>query len=227
MHPAIKKLPMNDFTDDSAVKFYLNRKGEEGRVEESLLGHDAMGGGVENSHGSTSSVGSGDGGEAGVAILGDSIVRSPKSQFLSVSTPGGSTVSPERFTSPSIRFPLQLIIYREDLPDDMLFHPTTEAIVFKEHLRDSDLSSPVAVVNPSFRKKVFMFPRNVTVAEVIEMGLDRFGILEGVVDGGDEVEDKSVKRRSSPRVRYGLWASVNGNGECAFVSKNSYFYIIS
>jgi hypothetical protein len=26
MHPAIKSLPMNDFTDDSAVKFYLNRR---------------------------------------------------------------------------------------------------------------------------------------------------------------------------------------------------------
>lgn len=25
MHPATKKLSMNDFTDDSAVKFYLNR----------------------------------------------------------------------------------------------------------------------------------------------------------------------------------------------------------
>ena len=25
-HPAIKRLPMNDFTDDSAVKFYLNRR---------------------------------------------------------------------------------------------------------------------------------------------------------------------------------------------------------
>jgi hypothetical protein len=25
MHPAIKKLPMNDFTNDSAVKFYFNR----------------------------------------------------------------------------------------------------------------------------------------------------------------------------------------------------------
>ena len=35
--------------------------------------------------------------------------------------------------------------------------------------------------------------KNVTVAEVIELGLERFGILEGVVDGGDEVEDKFTK----------------------------------
>jgi len=35
-----------------------------------------------------------------------------------------------------------------------------------------------------------MLPKNVTVAEVIEVGLERFGILEGVVDGGDEIEDK-------------------------------------
>ncbi|XP_006455434.1 hypothetical protein AGABI2DRAFT_180496 [Agaricus bisporus var. bisporus H97] len=209
MHPAIKKLPMNDFTDDSAVKFYLNRKGEEGGVEESLLGHDAGGGVVEDSYGSSSG-GEGESGDAGVAILGDTIVRSPKSQLLSVSA-ATSSVSSERFTSPSIRFPLQLVIYREDLPDDMVFHPTTEAIVFKDHLRDSDLSTQGGGVNPMARKKVFMFPRNVTVAEVIEMGLDRFGILEGVVDGGDEVEDKSVKRRSSPRVRYGLWVGANGH----------------
>ncbi len=58
-----------------------------------------------------------------------------------------------------------------------------------------------------------MFPKNVTVAEVIELGLERFGILEGVVDGGDEVEDKSTKRRSISRVRYGLTVDVGNHGK--------------
>lgn len=37
MHPAIKKLSMNDFTDDSAVKFYLNRKRRDGVDDSDLL----------------------------------------------------------------------------------------------------------------------------------------------------------------------------------------------
>ncbi|KAF9446797.1 hypothetical protein P691DRAFT_761309 [Macrolepiota fuliginosa MF-IS2] len=204
MHPAIKKLPMNDFTDDSTVKFYLNRRSGEGEDsgdggEDSMLGHGVEDGddtaAAEMSHGE-------------MGVLGEMVVQSPKSQYLTVST--GMTVTPERFSSPSIRFPVQLVIYREDLPDDMVFHPTTEAIVFKDQLRESEVSAQ-ASVNPNMRKKVFMFPKNVTVAEVIELGLERFGILEGVVDGGDEIEDKLTKRRSSERVRYGLWVNTNGH----------------
>ncbi len=41
-----------------------------------------------------------------------------------------------------------------------------------------------------------MLPKNVTIAEVTEIGLERFGIQNGVADGGDEVEDKTTKRRS-------------------------------
>jgi hypothetical protein len=63
------------------------------------------------------------------------------------------------------------------------------------------------------RKKVFVFPKNVTVAEVIELSLERFGIEEGVVDGGDEIEDKLTKRRSSSRVRYGLIVDAGFHGE--------------
>ncbi|KXN88348.1 Tip elongation aberrant protein Tea4 [Leucoagaricus sp. SymC.cos] len=200
MHPAIKKLPMNDFTDDSAVKFYLNRKGEEG-IEDSNLGHEA----------DDTLVAEPFGGEQSVAVLGDTIIQSPRSQYLTVTTGGLSpNVTQERFSSPSIRFAVQLVIYRDDLPDDMMFHPTTEAIVFKDQLREVEISVH-ALVNPHMRKKVFMFPKNVTVAEVIELGLERFGILEGVVDGGDEVEDKLAKRGSSGRVRYGLWISINGH----------------
>ncbi|KAJ3531121.1 hypothetical protein NMY22_g8287 [Coprinellus aureogranulatus] len=186
MHPAISKLPMNDFTDDSAVKFYLNRRSDDGG-DDSSTGHEG-----EDTLIADSSVGS----EAAGNLPSPG---SGKTQFLSVSV-GNANVTPERFTSPSVRFPLQLVIYPDDLPDDMCFHPTTEAIVFKNSLRDSNSSllSPSGV-SSQLRRKVFIFPKNITVAEVIELGLERFGILEGVVDGGDEVEDKYTKRSSSSR----------------------------
>ncbi|KAF9530938.1 hypothetical protein CPB83DRAFT_874859 [Crepidotus variabilis] len=190
MHPAIKKLSMNDFTDDSAVKFYLNRRGD--GPDDSLEGHDDE-----------------DTITADTSHTHETIVASPlRSQFLSPNGLGGSNVTPERFTSPSIRFALQVVIYAEDLPDDMQFHPMTEAIVFKSSLQDP--TSPV-VVSPALRRKIFMFPKNVTVAEVTELGLERFGIQDGVVDGGDEVEDKTTKRRSGVRVRYGLTVSLDGH----------------
>lgn len=188
MHPAIKKLSMNDFTDDSAVKFYLNCKGD-GRRD------------------------SGANEEGDETLLAESTFdddpETPRSPAFF-----GSNVTPDRFSSPSYKFALQLVIHPEDLPDDMVFDPLTEAIVFKGTLRER---SPIPVTSPTGvpqhqRKKIFVLPKNVTVAEVTEMGLDRFGIIDGVVDGGDEVEDKLAKRRSSTRVRYGLAVDTNGRG---------------
>jgi len=72
--------------------------------------------------------------------------------------------------------------------------------------------APVLIL-PNVRRKVFMFPRKITVAEVTELGLERFGIQEGVVDGGDEVEDKTTrtaKRRSGSRVWYVLMVNNDG-----------------
>ncbi|KAE9391917.1 hypothetical protein BT96DRAFT_1000839 [Gymnopus androsaceus JB14] len=140
------------------------------------------------------------------------IVGSPR--HLTVSTQGN--VPAERFSSPSFQFAMQVTIYADDLPEDMVFDPLTEAIVFKHTLRDRDrlqsqsssLASPGLPMNMC--RKVFVFPKNVAVAEVIEIGLEQFGILEGVVDGGDEIEDKSTKRRSSSRVRYGLAVDAGG-----------------
>ncbi|KAI0765553.1 hypothetical protein BC629DRAFT_1541037 [Irpex lacteus] len=156
-------MPMNDFTDDSAVKFYLNRRGGD---PDDPFRDDAD--------------------ESYMAESADEDGGSPRSsnQYLSINT-GGLTAVAERFSSPSFRFALQLVIHPEDLPDDMVFDPLTEAIVFKNTLRD--------------RHGNLHFPKNVTVAEVIEQGLERFGIIDGVVDGGDEVEDKLTKRRSSTR----------------------------
>lgn len=107
---------------------------------------------------------------------------------------------------PSTRFAVQIYIYPEELPDGMVFDPHTEAIVPRSTLQHRSGSS--AAISPGVsqtkRRKVFVFPKNTTVAEVIEASLERFGILEGVVEGGDDVEDKPTKRRSSSRVRYGL-----------------------
>ncbi|KAI0084194.1 hypothetical protein BDY19DRAFT_898933 [Irpex rosettiformis] len=188
MHPAIKKLPMNDFTDDSAVKFYLNRKG--GDPDDPFQDE------AEESY---------------MAESPDEEGGSPRfnNQYLSINT--GLPAVAERFSSPSFRFALQLVIHPEDLPDDMVFDPLTEAIVFKDTLRDRHGTAiPSPGISATQRRKIFLFPKNVTVAEVIEQGLERFGIIDGVVDGGDEVEDKLAKRRSSTRVRYILSIDLNG-----------------
>ena len=38
MHPTIRKLSMNDFTDDSSVKLYLNRRTDD--ADDSTNGHE-------------------------------------------------------------------------------------------------------------------------------------------------------------------------------------------
>lgn len=178
MHPAIRKLSMNDFTDDSAVKFYLNRKSED-ILDEIDEGDETL-------------------------MAEDHSRDSSGSLYLNAANAAG--VNQDRFSSPSNKFAMQVIIYPSDLPDDMVFDPMTEAIVFKHTLRDRGQSNitPANGVSQVMRRKIFLFPKNVTVGEVIELGLERFGILDGVVDGGDEVEDKQTKRRSTTRVRYML-----------------------
>ena len=184
---------MNDFTDDTAVKIYLNRHSESGSDESGTTEGDETTPNTETVPG--------DGETTGLRLR-------PRPHNL---TTAGATVPSERFSSPSFRFALQLLIHPEDLPDDMVFDPLTEAIVFKNTLRDRP---QVNTSSAAFRRKIFVFPKNITVAEVIEIGLERFGIPDGVVDGGDEVEDKNTKRRSSSRVRYVLNVLVDGKGWC-------------
>lgn len=193
-HPAIKKLPMNDFRDDTAVEIYLNRRSDSGSDESATVGE-----GDTSTNSESAQV---DGANGGVRL------RPPN---LNIS---GATVASERFSSPTFRFALQLLIYPDDLPDDMVFDPLTEAIVFKNTLRDRP---QVTASFAPFRRKIFTFPKNITVAEVTEIGLERFGIPDAVVDGGDEVEDKNTKRRSSSRVRYVLNVLVDGKGWLSFL----------
>jgi hypothetical protein len=187
-HPAIKQLPMNDFTDDTAVKIYLNRHSESGSDESAT---------AEEGDTSTNSESAQADGNGAVRLRPHNL------------TIAGVTVASERFSSPTFRFALQILIYPDDLPDDMVFDPLTEAIVFKHTLRDRP---QVTASSAPFRRKIFMFPKNITVAEVIEISLERFGIPDAVVDGGDEVEDKNIKRRSSSRVRYVLNVLIDGKG---------------
>ncbi|KAG8693207.1 hypothetical protein FRC09_010657, partial [Ceratobasidium sp. 395] len=215
--PAIAKLGMNDFADDSAVKFYLNRRpstrASGGDVQQMInedvtLRAEDINEAVE--------------GDANLEKDDDTVRMSGSSTgtvnnrpLLSVSTAAQGTVSPERFTSPSARFSVQVAIFPEDLPESMVFDPHTEAIVPRSTLRDRSQAGALASpgVSQTQRRKVLNFPKNTTVAEVIEASLERFGILEGVVEGGDAVEDKMSKRRSHSRVRYGLSVQVEGQTE--------------
>ena len=201
-HPAIKKLPMNDFTDDTAVKIYLNRHSESGSDESATA--------EEGDTSTNSESAQADGENGGVRLRPHNL------------TIAGVTVASERFSSPTFRFALQILIYPDDLPDDMVFDPLTEAIVFKHTLRDRP---QVTASSAPFRRKIFVFPKNITVAEVIEISLERFGIPDAVVDSGDEVEDKNIKRRSSSRVRYVLNVLIDGKGWfCLFFHSHWYSF---
>ncbi|KZT38703.1 hypothetical protein SISSUDRAFT_718026 [Sistotremastrum suecicum HHB10207 ss-3] len=210
-HPAIRSLGMNDFTDDSTVKLYLNRKGAEGfdddddEVDKGEEGEDDTI--VLNSDREKEKASERDSADVSASFLRPPPHHNSPNAILTST----GTVTPERFTSPSVRFSLQLVIFPEDLPDGMVFDPQTEAIVPKSTLRDRSQSGSYAV-SQTKRRKVFSFPKNTTVAEVIELGLERFGILEGVVDGGDDVDDKVTKRRSHSRVKYGLSVLIDGHG---------------
>ncbi|CEL59744.1 Tip elongation aberrant protein Tea4 OS=Schizosaccharomyces pombe (strain 972 / ATCC 24843) GN=tea4 PE=1 SV=2 [Rhizoctonia solani AG-1 IB] len=208
--PAIAKLGMNDFADDSAVKFYLNRKpspkSSDGSPSPRGIEEDITLRADEIDDAGTS---------AGVAVADDDTdtLRGSVSYgttngrpHLTVAPASQGSVPPERFTSPSARFSVQVVIYPEDLPEGMVFDPHTEAIVPRGTLQHRSQSGIAASpgISQTQRRKVLNFPKNTTVAEVIEASLERFGILEGVVDGGDDVEEKLTKRRSHSRVRYGL-----------------------
>ncbi|CAE6510744.1 unnamed protein product [Rhizoctonia solani] len=215
--PAIAKLG-NDFADDSAVKFYLNRNPSPKSADE----HSPPRGIEEDITLRAEEIDDGSGGSGGADDDTDTLRGSTISNgtangrpHLTVSPASQGSVPPERFTSPSARFSVQVVIYPEDLPEGMVFDPHTEAIVPRATLQHRSQSGIAASpgISQTQRRKVLNFPKNTTVAEVIEASLERFGILEGVVEGGDDVEEKMSKRRSHSRVRYGLAASNEGQAE--------------
>ncbi|WVR08214.1 hypothetical protein IAU60_005261 [Kwoniella sp. DSM 27419] len=213
-HPAIARLGMNDFSDDSAVKIYFNRRRPGSTVVENtpVVGSTSVSQPgmpepasefssystqLSTYHGSPSST---DNGEISTPPMHASRRFNPS---LTVDTNGQA--SPERYSSPSARFTVQLVIHPGDLPDGSVFDPASDAIVPKSLLRDRQTAAPSEA-----RRRLFVMPRNANVVEAIEQGLERFGISDGVVDGGDDVEDKVGKRRSLTKFRYTLAAVVNG-----------------
>ncbi|SCV67892.1 BQ2448_5503 [Microbotryum intermedium] len=200
LNPAITRLGMNDWSDDSAVKFYLNRRRP--RTRDASL------------HGTLAKL------EASTTAI--STDRDGASPMLSPSSnnPEGNagllSVDLAASASPSFRFAARIIIHPQDLPENVVFDPQSNAIIPRSVLVDRaqqnrNIGLGVEPISPEERERIIFFPRNANVSEVIEAGLDRFGIIDGVVDGGDEVEDRVSKRRSVSRVKYALAVEKDGH----------------
>lgn len=197
-HPAIEKLRMSDFSDDSVVKLFIHKRTPPSTSSANMKQSASM---------------------SSIAASLDSV--STRDEDLSVNlsrlSATGSIIdkgpAPGMPVSPMLRFAVRVIIHAEDVPESMAFDPLSPTIVSRATLSDRQarpagrsplLSQASSAVNPRYREKLMFFPRNANVSEVLETALDRFGIVEGVVDGGDEVDDIGSKRRSTGRVRYGL-----------------------
>jgi hypothetical protein len=118
-----------------------------------------------------------------------------------------------------MRFALRVVVHPSDLPDGYIFDPYSTAIIPRAALAERRLAAtnPAVPIPTTPRDKILLMPANATVSEVLETALDRFGIVGGVVQGGDDVEDKLSKRRSISRVRYSLMV-VNPKGTGALGS---------
>ncbi|GAA5936162.1 protein phosphatase regulator BUD14 [Sporobolomyces koalae] len=182
LNPAITRLGMNDWSDDSAVKFYLNR---------------------QTSSSANRSV---DAASTDPTSLAD---REPLRNESLAPTAAASSNS-----QTSYRFAVRLLIHPSDLPENVVFDPQSNAIIPKQVLHERQQRNGVSdhseEVSPNARERIVFFPKNANVSDVIEAGLDRFGIVDGVVDGGDEVEDRVSKRRSISRVKYTLAVERDG-----------------
>ncbi|GAA5998355.1 protein phosphatase regulator BUD14 [Rhodotorula paludigena] len=181
LNPAITRSGVNDWSDDSAVKFYLHRRGS---PSSPLVGTAPEDNGQDTS------------------LSAQSVGDETASDHTATPQLGGPSSA-----SPSYRFAVRLLIHPSDLPENVVFDPASNAIIPRAVLaerqqRNGGFSEPSH--SPHAREKIIFFPRNANVSEVIETALDRFGIVDGVVDGGDEVEDRVSRRRSVSRVKYSL-----------------------
>ncbi|KAF7312146.1 Mitochondrial import inner membrane translocase subunit TIM44 [Mycena indigotica] len=133
--------------------------------------------------------------------------------YLDRKIPDEPVVNAHASVPPDTHFALQLTIYSTDLPDGMIFDPLTEAIIYKNPLNLIGSSNTSARhVSQTKKRNIFTFPVNSTVTDVIESSLERLGIESGVVDGGDEVEDKISQKKGLLHVRYRLNID-DGNGK--------------
>lgn len=207
LNPAIARVN-EDFSDDHAVKFYLKRAPSPGG--RAGVGSAAAGGLQPGQVWSSSN-----------AYADDSLDSNASRGPLKI--PGGLSPigtplaeGPDMLSqqSPQARFALRLVIFPGDLPEGLSFDPQTNALIPDAILAERGPSAnvPAEGIEQRFREKVLSLPRNATVAEVVEAGLDRFGIADGLVEGGDDVEERTSRRRSRPRVRYSLTVDVKRQG---------------
>lgn len=91
------------------------------------------------------------------------------------------------------RFGARVLIFPDELPRSLAFDPSSSAIVrrsvlsgLSRHNSAGSMSQTIAESNPAYRETVLAVPRSSTVAEVIEQALEKFGIPQGVAEGGDE-----------------------------------------
>ncbi|WFD36126.1 protein phosphatase regulator [Malassezia cuniculi] len=101
------------------------------------------------------------------------------------------------------RFTLQLALFPRDLPDGKVFHPKTGVAIHGD---------PATARMDRPQTRLLSFAKNTTVAEVIESALTHFQVLEGVVDGGDDVDERMPNTRGRTRVKYSL-SVVTDDGE--------------
>lgn len=191
MNPAIEKLRMSDFSDDSQVKLFINRRSTQ-----------SPGGSKRTSDSSSTGTITG-------RRISDDLQLDANRLSGSHGLDKGHGVSP---TSPLMRFAVKILIHPADLPDSMAFDPFSHSLIARSALADREQQASRSPsmsslnVTSSHRERIMFFPRNANVSEILETALDRFGIVEGVVDGGDEVDSKILKRRSMSRIRYSLAA---------------------
>lgn len=171
LNPAITKLGMNDFSDDSAVKFFLHRRvAPQGEATEAGL-----------------------------------MPSTPQ-------TPDGA-LSP---SSLSFRFAVRVLISPEDLPDTEVFDPQSSAVIPRhilEERQQRDGASSPAMAESTPRERIIFLPKNVQVSEAVEAALSRFGIADGVLDGGDGVDERVLNRRSITKARYNLAMRLSNEGK--------------
>lgn len=188
LNPAIARLSMNDFSDDSHVKLFLNKRTREGEhlfenygpetpVEEPVHEEETMDSQNDNA---------------------DSPQQKHRPEPIST---GRHLSVTESITSPSARFTLRVVVESVDLPDGLVIDSQNDALV-----RQSPRSPRKRTSTSESFTKLLLVPKSATVAETVELALEQFGIAEGVVDGGDDVEDKVGARRNIVKVRYGLSA---------------------
>lgn len=188
LHPAVSRLGNGDFSDDTAVKLYINRYPAKA-IPDRMLSTIQEDNQLDESDSAT--------------IMSPSPRDSQLSGITGPSDVHSAAAHPGRFAA-------RVQIHPADLPDNLVFDPNSNAIIPRQVLHERGLQSPT--MSDTFREKVIFFPRNVNVFETIEHALDAFGISDGVVDGGDDVEDKLSKRRSISRVRYTLSIKRQGKG---------------